>query len=124
MSPELFIEKYESALASQTWAMVAPLIAKGATITFSNGNVYKGSDEIKTAFKKNFQIIKNEKFTVNNINWLLKTDSVAAYTFDFQWNGIIKGELAEGSGVGTSVLQCKNGDWMLLTEHLGTSPKK
>jgi len=124
MKPDKFIEAYETALASQNWLNVAPLIAENATVTFSNGQTHIGTSEIRIAFEKNFAAIKNEKYKITNINWLLKNDSVGVYTFHFEWKGSIKGVDAQGAGIGTSVLINDGGQWKLLTEHLGTLPKK
>lgn len=120
---EKFIKDYEKALGSQSWSKVEPLIADAATVTFSNGDTYHGKSKIKAAFENNFAIIKNEKYTMENIRWLFNDDAVGVYTFDFKWKGIIKGTHTEGAGRGTSVIINEKGIWKLLTEHLGPMPK-
>ncbi|MFS4491491.1 nuclear transport factor 2 family protein [Maribacter sp. 2308TA10-17] len=124
MEHEQFIELYERALASQNWGNVEPLIAENATVTFSNGNLFKGKIELQGAFEKNFSAIKNEKYAMQNIHWVLKKPTMAVYTFDFNWTGIINGEKMQGVGRGTSVIINQNGIWKLISEHLGPFPKK
>ena len=119
MTPQQFTIAYEQALASQDWAKVAPLIHPTACVTFSNGMVHKGKEAIKAAFERNFSLIKSEKYLVSNIKWLLQSESMAVYLFDFHWKGFINGNLMEGAGRGTSVLVKEESKWHLLTEHLG-----
>ena len=123
MKHEQFIELYERALASQNWQNVEPLIAENATVTFSNGDQFKGKAEVRGAFEKNFSSIKNEKYVMQNIHWILKKCTMAVYSFDFNWKGIIKGEKRQGAGRGTSVIINEDGIWKLVSEHLGPFPK-
>ncbi|MCP4441811.1 MAG: nuclear transport factor 2 family protein [Aureispira sp.] len=123
MEIEKFIEDYERALATQKWENLDPLICENATVTFSSGMVYKGKDQVKIAFERNFEAIKSEQYSIKNIDWLLKAESLGVYTFDFHWEGLIDNVLRKGAGRGTSVLIKENGYWKLLTEHLGPMPK-
>jgi len=119
MQAEDFIKNYENALATQNWKNVQPLIHKDASVTFSTGTVHEGKAAVKIAFERNFQLIKNEAYRIENVRWLLKSESTAVYLFDFYWKGIINNQSVEGSGIGTSVLIREAGKWVLLTEHLG-----
>ncbi|MGB0932276.1 MAG: YybH family protein [Chitinophagales bacterium] len=119
MTPQQFIIAYEQALATQDWGSVNPLIHPTACVTFSNGVVNRGKEAVKTAFERNFEMIKSEKYVVSNVSWLLQNESMAVYLFDFHWKGIINGNSVEGAGVGTSVLVKEGKKWLLLTEHLG-----
>lgn len=114
-----FIAAYAAALASQNWQMVAPLVHKDASVTFSSGSVNRGIIAIQQAYERNFALIKNEQYTISDVQWLHNGEDIAVYTFVFTWQGIINGEKAGGSGHGTAVIkQCNNG-WQLLAEHLG-----
>ncbi len=119
MNPEDFIKQYTTALSSQKWSEVEPLITKEAIITFSNGSVHKGKEQIKIAFEYNFAQIKNENYTIKNVIWLRKEESYAVYTYEFSWSGIMKGKTISGNGNGTTVLVKKSENWKLLTEHIG-----
>ncbi|NNE10522.1 MAG: nuclear transport factor 2 family protein [Gemmatimonadetes bacterium] len=122
LRPEDFILAYESALATQDWSKVAPLIHEDACVTFSNGSVHRGKSEVKAAFEKNFAAIRSESYHVENVDWIRRTDEVAVYRFDFVWSGTIGGKLANGAGRGTSVLVNENAGWQLIVEHLGPAP--
>ncbi len=119
MNPEEFVKSYESALRTQDWNAVEPLVSENASVTFSNGIIHIGKENVQKAFEKNFSIIKNEKYIIENIKWLVKDTKYAVYLFEFNWTGIIDGKPRSGSGVGTSVLLKENARWKLLTEHLG-----
>ena len=119
MNPEKFISQYETALATQDWAKVAPLISDSACVTFSNGKVNQGIENIKAAFEHNFSLIKSEKYKIENVVWLKKEDTFATYIFEYLWAGIINGEPASGKGIGTSIIINEKNSWKLLSEHLG-----
>lgn len=119
MQPEQFIEAYKDALATQHWKNVQPLIHKDACVTFSNGAVHKGISEIQQAYERNFALIKNEDYLMSNLHWVLQTDTVAIYVFDFSWRGTVNQQPVSGTGKGTAVLILEKSKWMLIAEHLG-----
>lgn len=121
MHPEEFIKSYETALASQSWKNVEPLIHANACITFSNGSVHKGLQAIKAAFTKNFLLIKDEKYFITDVHWVVKDKEYAVYLFNFNWSGLIDSQHASGSGRGTTTLIFENGRWVLVSEHLGSA---
>ncbi|MEW7289947.1 YybH family protein [Aquimarina sp. 2304DJ70-9] len=122
MNPEEFIKSYERALGTQDWNVVEHLVSENVSVTFSNGTIHIGKENVQKAFEKNFSLIKNEKYTVENIKWLVKDKKYAVYLFEFNWTGIIDGKSVSGNGIGTSVLIKENTRWKLLTEHLGRKP--
>jgi len=118
MTPEDFIAKYESALKTQEWKYVDPLFHNKVCVTFSNGEIHNGKLKVKAAFEKNFSLIKSEEYAISNVNWVLKDESLATYTFDYTWKGVINDKRVGGSGVGTTVVVQNNGKWLLLIENL------
>lgn len=119
MNPENFIQSYESALAAQDWKLVEVLVSEMVCVTFSNGSTHIGKENVRKAFEKNFSMIKNEKYSMQNIHWVRKDDKFAVYMFEYSWTGIVKEVSVSGAGVGTSVLIYEGSNWKLLTEHLG-----
>jgi hypothetical protein len=119
MHPEEFIISYETALASQNWGNVEPLVHANACVTFSNGTVHKGLKAIKVAFTNNFSLIKDEKYFITDVHWVVKDKEFAVYLFNFNWSGFIDGQQASGSGRGSTTLIFENGKWLLVSEHLG-----
>lgn len=122
MTPDEFIQAYEKALAAQNWVQVEPLMHENACVTFSNGSVHKGRREVQAAFERNFSLIKDETYAISNVHWVMKTQEMAVFLFDYHWSGIFNDKPASGSGRGTSILVNNRGLWQLLTEHLGPKP--
>ena len=119
MTPEDFVRRYEAALASQRWSEVDPLVHDDVCVTFSAGTVHKGRAAVRRAFETNFASIEDERYRVSNLHWVLRSEQVAVYLFDFEWSGHIQGRQAQGKGRGTSVLARDGDGWRLLVEHLG-----
>ena len=119
MKPEDFITAYQNAITSQDWKRVEPLISNHASVTFSNGSVHIGKNKVRKAFENNFSKIRNEEYSISNVNWLRVEENYAVYLFQFSWTGIVNGKSVSGKGIGTSVLIKEDSDWKLLTEHLG-----
>jgi ketosteroid isomerase-like protein len=118
MTAEEFIGLYEEALATQRWAAVEPLIHENACVTFSTGAVHKGKEAVRSAFERNFSTIRQERYTISNLHWIMRTPDFAVNLFEFQWTGRIDGRDAAGAGKGTSVLVRNGTDWQLVAEHL------
>ena len=118
MSPQDTMKKYEHALASQDWKSVEPLMHNDVCVTFSNGT-FKGLNEVKGVFEKNFASIQEEQYEISNLHWAHISTTEAVCLYDFNWQGIIEGEKCSGGGRGTSVLVLENSQWKIITEHLG-----
>jgi len=119
MKPEEFISSYEGALATQDWKKVEPLFSEEVTVTFSDGSVHIGKEKVKEAFERNFKTIKSEKYEIVNVKWIKESDNYAVYLFEYNWSGIINGQLLSGNGLGTSIIVKEADSWKLLSEHLG-----
>ena len=121
MTPVEFITAYEKALATQQWNEVEPLIHDKACVTFSNGTVHNGKDAIKQAYEKNFSLIKNEEYSMDNVHWIYTNSNTAVYVYEFVWQGLINGQPAEGKGRGTATIIFAEGKWQLIAEQLGAT---
>lgn len=117
-NPEAFIIQYERALATQEWENVAPYIHEDCVATFSEGT-YIGKPEVETAFRRTFALIQDEKYSIRNIHWAYRSETVATLVYNFSWSGVIDGQATSGSGRGTSVLVKQGDSWQLICEHLG-----
>lgn len=122
MSPEDFVKSYEMALSAHGWEAVDPLIHQNAAVTFSDGSTHIGKENVRNAFERNFAVIKDERYSISHVQWVLKSSDTAVFLFDFAWEGLVDGKPAGGSGCGTSVLINVEGKWQLLVEHLGKAP--
>ena len=116
------LRSYEAALASQDWAKVEPLMHPDVSVTFSDGSHHRGRDDVGAAFSRNFQLIQDEKYELDDLRWITDQPTHAVCTYRFRWSGLIDGKPAAGSGRGTSVLTNEAGTWLVLAEYLGPDP--
>ena len=121
MTPEDFMQAYETALATQDWNEVAPLMHEDVCVTFSSGT-HKGIDEVRKAFERNFSLIESEHYEISDVHWVMSGDHTAVCLYTFRWRGIINGVSSGGEGRGTWALVRTPEGWKLLTEHLGPLP--
>jgi len=122
MTPQDFVRAYESALATQDWSRVEPLMHPDVCATFSNGARHRGIANVERAYRDNFEGIQDERYAISDVHWVSLDAIYAVYLFQFRWSGRVGGQPASGGGLGTSVLKCDGGRWRLLTEHLGPGP--
>jgi ketosteroid isomerase-like protein len=116
--PEHFLSQYEAALATQDWNHVAPLVHDDVSVTFSDGSVHIGINEVQKALERNFSMIKGDTYSMSDVQWVKRDRETAVYLFGFQWTGYINGKFASGAGRGTGVLTKHDGVWKLIVEHL------
>jgi hypothetical protein len=72
MNPAEFIPRYEQALASQDWKIVAPLIHSNRSVTFSTGQIHRGRAAVEEGFHSIFDLIKDEGCAMSNLHRVLK----------------------------------------------------
>ncbi len=118
LTPEETLAAYAVALGTQNWEEVAPYIHPECTAVFSSGT-YRGAASVEAIFRRNFDRVVDEKYRVENVQWLDLTDDRAVVLYDFAWSGVIEGRPASGGGRGTSVMAVHDGRWKILLEHLG-----
>jgi ketosteroid isomerase-like protein len=122
LTPREFLRDYEKKANSHHFDDVAPLISEDAIFWFNDGS-FRGMEAIRQAFEKTWSYdIQDEKFWLDNIEWLVEENDVAACAYLFHWTGMVNGELRDlGHGRGTCVLK-KKGDWKIVHEHLSRIP--
>lgn len=117
-----FLKQYEIAANSRDFSNVAPLIADDAVFWFTNGT-YEGRQSIRKAFEDTWLKIKDEKYTISNVEWLVVKKDVAICTYRFKSDGIVDGQRQIYEGRGTNVLTKHNEIWQLTHEHLSNLPE-
>ena len=121
MSARSLLEQYEKQINTHDFKDVSTFISEDAIFWFSNGS-YEGISAIKAAFEKTWALIQEETYWLSDIKWLSDNLESAACVYTFHWKGKISGNMREGSGRGTSVLQKQNGGWKIVHEHLSNFP--
>lgn len=114
---EQFLKKYEIAANSCNFDNVEPLLTNDAVFWFTNGT-YEGKAAIRKAFEDTWASIKEEKYTLSNIQWLGVTGDLAVCVYDFTSDGMVDGVRQVYHGRGTSVFTKQEGKWLICHEHL------
>ncbi len=120
---EEFMKGYWDAGSSGEFAKVAPYIGADAFFFFTEGPFF-GIAEIKKAFEDTWSVIKEEKYTIDNLKWLITGEDHAVCTYWFTSDGIIDNWHRKFSGFGTNVLHKISGKWRIIHEHLSALPGK
>ena len=121
-TPEETLQAYEQRLSRQSWDLVKDLIHEDAVFIFTE-STFRGKEEIRQAFEKTFDLIKEEKYWLTNLNWVARTESMVSCEYLFNWEGIIHGNPSSGGGRGSSVLIRTENGWKIIQEHLGPPAK-
>ena len=121
MTPFELMGEYERRTNTHNFDNVAELIAEDAVYWFNDGS-FRGRDEIRGAFAKTWNHIQEEKYAIEDVHWLVNDERVAVCIYTFHWEGIVEGRVLAGSGRGTSVLEKREGRWLVVHEHLSHMP--
>lgn len=116
------IRLYETALGKQTWEAVEEFFHPNCTVIFAEANYY-GKNQVSGAISKTFSLIKDENFSLSEINWTIVRENFASCTFNFEWSGTINGKRFTNPGRGTAVWILENGHWQIVNEHFGPMPR-
>lgn len=116
-TPHSLLEIYISEINKHDFNLVRPLISEDCTFWFTSGT-YVGLEQTQKAFEKTWAMIKDEVYSLTEIEWI--SESVCTYTYP--WKGLINGEFREGKGRGTSCFRKEGEDWKLVHEHLSSFP--
>ncbi len=122
MTPVEFLRAYERKTNTHNFEEVAPLIADNAVYWFNDGS-FQGKDAIKQAFEKTWNLIQDEHYAIEDVRWLVDDEHVAVCVYLFRWQGRVEGQLMQGTGRGTSVLEKLHSHWKVIHEHLSSLPR-
>jgi ketosteroid isomerase-like protein len=114
-----FLRRYEQANNSHEIDRVVPLIAEDAVYWFSDGS-YRGSDEITGAIERTFDAIRDEKYEITDLEWVVLVADHAVCRYRFFWTGVVDGQPRSGQGRGTNVIVRRDGAWKMQHEHLSS----
>jgi ketosteroid isomerase-like protein len=121
MTPSEYMHEYEWRTNTHRFEEVEPLIAEKAIFWFNDGS-FHGRDAIRQAFEHTWDYIQGERYSIENVQWLVNDHSAAVCVYTFHWQGKVDGHQMEGNGRGTSVLQRVGDRWQVIHEHLSPLP--
>ena len=108
---------YEKAANSGNFDKVAPLLSVEAIFWFSDGS-FSGIENIRTAFEKTWNMIRDEEYSIRDLKWLYRDVDCAACIYEFVSKGTINGKASEFRERGTNILKKSDGEWKVIHEHL------
>ncbi len=121
-SAQALLEKYKVEINKHDFDSLEPLISKDCKFWFSSGT-YVGLEQTRSAFEKTWGLIKEEVYSLTEIDWIAESDLVAVCTYTFHWKGLIDGKPGEGKGRGTTCCRKEAGGWKITHEHLSHFPR-
>ncbi|HEX7066189.1 MAG TPA: nuclear transport factor 2 family protein [Bacillales bacterium] len=92
---------------------------ENAVYYFSDETI-EGREQLKFYFEKTWNYIRDEVYSLHDVNWVALDKDTAVCIYQFHWSGNIKGRQKEGNGRGTNVFQRFKGSWKIVHEHLST----
>jgi ketosteroid isomerase-like protein len=114
-----FLNQYENATNTHDFNQVQKLIAPNAVYWFSDGS-FVGTKKIRAAFESTWTTIKDETYSIKNIDWITVSPDNAVCLYDYHWSGIIDGISKSGQGRGTNILVKQKNNWLIIHEHLSS----
>lgn len=122
MSAREILHKYQSEINKHDFALLEPLISSDCKFWFSSGT-YDGLKQTREAFEKTWGLIKDEVYSISDVDWIAESDQSAFCTYTFHWQGLMEGKPSEGKGRGTSCFRKEASGWKIIHEHLSNFPK-
>lgn len=116
------LKAYEAEINKHDFDRLIPLLSSECTFWFTSGT-YKGLNECRAAFVKTWDMIKEEVYSLLDVEWIAESDRAAVCTYTYHWQGHINGQFHEGKGRGTSCLRKETEGWRIVHEHLSNFPK-
>jgi ketosteroid isomerase-like protein len=113
-----FLKRFEAASATRLFANVVDLIHPNALFRFNDGD-FRGLEAIQRAFERTWtQGIKDERYTLADIQVVNVDSASAVATFSFHWSGVGTQGPFQIAGRGTSLLVLHAGRLKVRVEHL------
>lgn len=120
MNYERALEQYIEATNTHDFNNVRKMLHENAVYWFTDKTCTSIS-EIQSYFENAWDIIKEEVYTANNINWIATDQNCAVCIYTYQYQGYHNGKFVSGSGRATNIFSRVNGDdWKLIHEHLSS----
>ena len=122
MSAKELMKKYAEEINKHDFNLIIPLISDDCKFWFTSGT-YSGLEQTRNAFEKTWNMIKEEVYSLSDMEWITESDHAAACTYTYHWKGLIDGQIREGKGRGTSCFHKGTDGWKIIHEHLSHFPK-
>lgn len=121
MGYEQLLKAYENATNTHCFDEVSKLVTDDMTWVCMQ-HYYKGKEEGRRYFEGTWAVVRDEVYTIENVEWIAVSDTVAVCQYQYRWRGTVDGEVKEGRGRGTNVCVKMGEEWKMAHEHLTPLP--
>ncbi|MDA8206391.1 MAG: nuclear transport factor 2 family protein [Thermaerobacter sp.] len=108
MDVQQTLRQYEQAANSRDFDHVAPMVADHAVYWFSDGE-FEGLDAIRGAFEMTWNTIEQERYAIEDVQWVVVGDQAAVCIYQFRSEGVVRGRPFLAVGRGTNVFALIDG---------------
>lgn len=78
-------------------------------------------NEIQSYFENSWNTIKDEVYSISDVNWLVVEQKTATCIYTYHYEGVYNERFVSGSGRATNVFIKENEEeWKLIHEHLSS----
>lgn len=121
MSCKKALEQYIEATNTHEFSNVKNMIDDNAVYWFTNKTCVT-LNEIREYFESSWDLVKDEVYSLTDINWIAVDENSATCIYTYHWQGFINGKFVSGKGRGTNVFVKKSDDvWKIAHEHLSST---
>ncbi|MHC0039665.1 YybH family protein [Pseudoneobacillus sp. C159] len=121
LNVEKALEGYIQATNSHGFPNVAKYLSENAVYWFQDKE-YKTTSEIEAYFNNTWNLIKEERYWISNVQWLGISDTMATCLYQYHWEGLHNNKPISGKGNATNVFMKFEHEWKLIHEHLSPLP--
>lgn len=122
VSAEDLLSRYEALINQHDFDLLAPLISREAVFWFNDGS-HSGLADIRRAFEVTWMKFPLERYWLEDLRWLVRSQGAAGCTYRFCWQATKDGKVLSGSGRGTTLLRQEADAWRIVHEHLSPFPR-
>ena len=120
MNYENVLQQYISATNTHNFDNVKQLLHPKAVYWFTD-RTCTSIKEIQSYFANSWNTIKDEVYSISDVNWLAVEQKTATCIYTYHYEGVYNGRFVSGSGRATNVFIKENEEeWKLIHEHLSS----
>ncbi|NRF94558.1 nuclear transport factor 2 family protein [Paenibacillus frigoriresistens] len=114
-------EKYIQATNTHDFNNVKSILDNNAVYWFAD-KYFTSISEIQNYFENTWNVVKNEVYTVTNVQWIAVDSNSATCIYTYHWEGYHEGKFVSGEGRATNLfIKNSHGDWKIVHEHLNSN---
>ena len=122
-NPEEILKYYIIATNTHDFQNVIKVLHPKAVYWFSD-RTCTTLEEIGQYFELAWETVKEEKYSISDIQWLAQEEKLASCIYHYHYEGYINGRFVNGGGRATNIfLRDEHNRWKITHEHLSSFPR-